>query len=71
MVAGTVVLLRVPGRSPSLVAHDEARVRTLLRRHGDADSLGYFATRRDKAVVYDTADPDSALAAVSYRVVGA
>ncbi|KRE63469.1 bifunctional lysylphosphatidylglycerol synthetase/lysine--tRNA ligase LysX [Nostocoides sp. Soil756] len=70
VVAGTVVLLRVPGRSPSLVAHDEARVRTLLRQHGDADSLGYFATRRDKAVVYDTGEPDTAAAAVSYRVVG-
>ena len=29
-------------------------MRTLLRDYGDLDSLGYFATRRDKAVVWDT-----------------
>ena len=38
-----------------------------LRR--PADSLGYFATRRDKAVVWDTGEPSTARAGVSYRVV--
>ena len=48
---------------------DEAAVRTMLRDHGDLDSLGYFATRRDKAVVWDHEDPAQARAGVSYRVV--
>ncbi len=64
-----VVLLRTPARNRQQTALDEARVRAMLREHGDLDSLGYFATRRDKAVVYDTADPRDARAAVSYRVV--
>jgi lysyl-tRNA synthetase class 2 len=49
---------------------DEARVRTLLRSFGDWDSLGYFATRRDKSIVWNTGDPATAQAGVSYRVIG-
>ena len=44
-------------------------MRTMLREHGDLDSLGYFATRRDKAVVWDSEDPARARAGISYRVV--
>ncbi|WP_119291177.1 phosphatidylglycerol lysyltransferase domain-containing protein [Streptomyces sp. YIM 130001] len=47
-------------------AADEARLRELLARHGDRDSLGYFALRRDKSVVLSP----SGKAAVAYRVVG-
>ena len=49
----------VPGARATparLDAADEAQVRTLLRDFGDHDSLGYFATRRDKSVVWDTGD---------------
>ena len=49
---------------------DEARVRTLLREFGDTDSLGYFATRRDKSIVWDTGDAATARAGVSYRAIG-
>ncbi len=42
----------------------------MLRDFGEHDSLGYFATRRDKAVVWDTGDPETARAGVSYRAVG-
>lgn len=45
---------------------DEARLRKLLDRHGDRDSLGYFALRREKSVVWSP----SGKAAVAYRVVG-
>lgn len=45
---------------------DEDRLRALLERHGARDSLGYFALRRDKAVVFSA----SGKAAVAYRVVG-
>ena len=73
--AGTVLgaaylLFRAPRFARTLDAADEARVRTLLREYGDEDSLGYFATRRDKAVVWDTGDPATATAGVSHRVFG-
>ena len=42
----------------------------MLRDFGDHDSLGYFATRRDKAVVWDTGVAATARAGVSHRVVG-
>ncbi|MGW7491429.1 phosphatidylglycerol lysyltransferase domain-containing protein [Streptomyces sp. NPDC054786] len=45
---------------------DEERLRALLARHGARDSLGYFALRRDKSVLFSP----SGKAAVTYRVVG-
>lgn len=45
---------------------DEQRLRALLDKHGDRDSLGYFALRRDKAVIFSP----TGKAAVAYRVVG-
>ncbi|MGN5631194.1 phosphatidylglycerol lysyltransferase domain-containing protein [Streptomyces sp. AC154] len=48
-----------------LTEDDEARLRALLDRHGRRDSLGHFALRRDKAVVFSP----SGKAAVCYRVV--
>ncbi|MFF7180675.1 phosphatidylglycerol lysyltransferase domain-containing protein [Streptomyces sp. NPDC008121] len=49
-----------------LTEADEDRLRALLDRNGDRDSLGYFALRREKSVVWSP----SAKAAVVYRVVG-
>ncbi|WP_159807816.1 bifunctional lysylphosphatidylglycerol synthetase/lysine--tRNA ligase LysX [Cellulomonas citrea] len=71
VLGSAVVWLRAPRSARRLSAADEARVRTLARQFGDEDSLGYFATRRDKAVVWDTGDASTAHAGVSYRVVGA
>ncbi|MFF4575755.1 phosphatidylglycerol lysyltransferase domain-containing protein [Streptomyces sp. NPDC001410] len=48
-----------------LTEEDEARLRALLDKHGGRDSLGHFALRRDKAVVFSP----SGKAAVTYRVV--
>ncbi|WP_432096916.1 phosphatidylglycerol lysyltransferase domain-containing protein [Streptomyces sp. bgisy100] len=45
---------------------DEERLRALLERHGERDSLGYFALRRDKSVIWSP----SGKAAITYRVVG-
>ncbi|MGW4028524.1 phosphatidylglycerol lysyltransferase domain-containing protein [Streptomyces sp. NPDC004838] len=45
---------------------DEERLRVLLQRHGDRDSLGYFALRREKSAVWSP----TGKAAVVYRVVG-
>jgi lysyl-tRNA synthetase class 2 len=44
---------------------EELRLRKLLAEHGEDDSLGYFATRRDKSVVF----APSGRAAVTYRVL--
>ncbi|MFI1831009.1 phosphatidylglycerol lysyltransferase domain-containing protein [Streptomyces sp. NPDC020412] len=48
-----------------LTEDDERRLRELLARHGQRDSLGHFALRRDKGVVFSP----SGKAAVCYRVV--
>ncbi|RVU26293.1 DUF2156 domain-containing protein [Streptomyces antnestii] len=49
-----------------LTPDDEAKLRALLDKGGDRDSLGYFALRREKSVVWSP----TAKAAVAYRVVG-
>ncbi|MEU6231003.1 phosphatidylglycerol lysyltransferase domain-containing protein [Streptomyces sp. NPDC047042] len=49
-----------------LTEDDETRLRALLDRNGDRDSLGYFALRREKSVVWSP----TGKAAVAYRVVG-
>lgn len=58
-------LLRSAQPAAALAAEDETRLRALLDRHGGHDSLGYFALRRDKAVVWSP----SGKAAVAYRVL--
>lgn len=58
------VLLRSSRMGRRLSPADELQLRRLLIAHGDSDSLGYFATRRDKAVLFDP----SGRAAVTYRV---
>ncbi|MFF8021465.1 phosphatidylglycerol lysyltransferase domain-containing protein [Streptomyces sp. NPDC007896] len=57
--------LRPETPEPELTAEDESRVRALLDRYGARDSLGYFALRRDKSVVFSP----SGKAAIAYRVV--
>ncbi|MFE5212975.1 MULTISPECIES: phosphatidylglycerol lysyltransferase domain-containing protein [unclassified Streptomyces] len=49
-----------------LTEDDEKRLRALLERHGERDSLGYFALRREKSVVWSP----TGKAAVAYRVIG-
>lgn len=49
-----------------ITPEDEAALRALLGRHGERDSLGYFALRREKSVVWSP----TGKAAVAYRVVG-
>ncbi|WP_354641839.1 phosphatidylglycerol lysyltransferase domain-containing protein [Kitasatospora camelliae] len=57
--------LRPEKPEPELTPEDEVKVRELLQRHGQRDSLGYFALRRDKSVLFSP----SGKAAISYRVV--
>lgn len=63
LIAALVVLTRSQSRSAYLAAADERAIRGLLR-DVPTDSLGYFATRRDKSVVFA---PDSR-SAITYRV---
>lgn len=61
------VALRPPGGAHPLTEQDEDRLRRLIDRQAEPDSLSYFALRRDRSVVFSPTDK----AAVSYRVVGA
>ncbi|MFD6859283.1 bifunctional lysylphosphatidylglycerol synthetase/lysine--tRNA ligase LysX [Rhodococcus sp. NPDC060090] len=63
LIAALLVLFRSQRSTNALTGTDESAIRGLLDQHGD-DSLGYFATRRDKAVVF----APSGKAAVTYRV---
>jgi lysyl-tRNA synthetase class 2 len=55
-----------PRRGSELIAPaQEGQIRELLAVAGERDSLGYFATRRDKAVIFSP----SGKAAIAYRVV--
>ncbi|MFE0820166.1 phosphatidylglycerol lysyltransferase domain-containing protein [Streptomyces sp. NPDC058847] len=67
LTAVTTVYLAFRPEHPAarLTEDDETRLRALLDRHGGRDSLGHFALRRDKAVVFSP----SGKAAVTYRVV--
>ncbi|MFI1585956.1 phosphatidylglycerol lysyltransferase domain-containing protein [Embleya sp. NPDC020630] len=60
------VLFRAPKGRELLTPDDEVLLRELLDKQGERDSLGYFALRRDKAVMWSP----SGKAAVAYRVVG-
>ncbi|NJC86035.1 bifunctional lysylphosphatidylglycerol synthetase/lysine--tRNA ligase LysX [Planosporangium mesophilum] len=60
------VLFRSQRAAAALSPDDERSVRALLATSGERDSLGYFATRRDKSVVFSP----TGKAAVTYRVVG-
>jgi lysyl-tRNA synthetase class 2 len=67
LTAVTTIYLAFRPEHPAarLTEEDEARLRALLDKHGRRDSLGHFALRRDKAVVFSP----SGKAAVTYRVV--
>ncbi|MFJ6698755.1 phosphatidylglycerol lysyltransferase domain-containing protein [Streptomyces sp. NPDC091272] len=49
-----------------LSERDEEKLRALLDKQGERDSLGYFSLRREKSVVWSPTEK----AAVAYRVVG-
>ncbi|MFC7977400.1 phosphatidylglycerol lysyltransferase domain-containing protein [Streptomyces cinereoruber] len=67
LTALTTIYLAFRPEHPAarLTDDDETRLRALLDQHGGRDSLGHFALRRDKGVVFSP----SGKAAVCYRVV--
>lgn len=58
-------LLRSAEPAPELSDDELARLQALLTEHGDRDSLGYFALRRDKFAVFSK----TGKAAVTFRVI--
>jgi len=60
-----VVLLRPLGRRPGHSPDDVERIGKLLATHGCQDSLGYFALRPDKAVIWSP----TGKAGIAYRVI--
>ncbi|HEY5834080.1 phosphatidylglycerol lysyltransferase domain-containing protein [Streptomyces sp.] len=60
------VAFRSPRGRESLCGTDEERLRGLLEKYGERDSLGYFALRRDKSVIWSP----TAKSAIAYRVLG-
>ncbi|WP_435156726.1 bifunctional lysylphosphatidylglycerol synthetase/lysine--tRNA ligase LysX [Amycolatopsis sacchari] len=65
VVTACAVFFRSVRGQRQLTADSELRVRELLAHHGEDDSLGYFATRRDKSVIF----APNGQAAVTYRVL--
>ena len=65
LVVTVYLFLRPAEPRARLGPADAARVRDLLGRHGDRDSLGYFALRDDKSVIWSP----TGKACVCYRVV--
>jgi len=51
---------------PKMSEDDIENVRKLIRHDGEQDSLGYFATRRDKSVIWT----ENRKAGIAYRVQG-
>jgi lysyl-tRNA synthetase, class II len=65
LLAALFLFLR-PAESPSrLRPADALRIRELLERHGDQDSLGYFALRDDKSIIWSP----TGKSCIGYRVL--
>lgn len=65
LVVTVYLFLRPAQPKARLSAEDAERIRKLLGKHGDRDSLGYFALRNDKSVIWSP----TGKACICYRVV--
>jgi lysyl-tRNA synthetase, class II len=65
LIVTAYLFLRPAEPKARLTPGDAERIRELLDRHGDRDSLGYFALRDDKSVIWSP----TGKACVCYRVV--
>ncbi len=64
--AALYLLLRSPRQATVMSTPDEGRLRALIGEYGARDSLGYFALRHDKNVIFSP----TGKAAIGYRVLG-
>jgi lysyl-tRNA synthetase class 2 len=66
LIVALLVALEPAGGPHPADAEESQRLRALLDRWGGEDSLGYFATRDDRCVLFSA----SGKAALTYRVIG-
>ncbi|KQR99452.1 lysine--tRNA ligase [Williamsia sp. Leaf354] len=64
LIAAAVVLFRSQRLAGLMTPPDERLIRAMIAAYNDDDSLAYFSTRRDKAVVF----APNGHAAITYRV---
>ncbi|MEB3024033.1 bifunctional lysylphosphatidylglycerol synthetase/lysine--tRNA ligase LysX [[Mycobacterium] crassicus] len=64
LIIAAIVLFLSQRADNALTGQDESAIRGLLEQYGRNDSLGYFATRRDKSVVF----APNGRAAITFRV---
>jgi lysyl-tRNA synthetase class 2 len=64
LMVAAIVLFQSQRAANALTGEDESAIRGMLEVWGKNDSLGYFATRRDKSVVF----APNGRAAITYRV---
>lgn len=64
LIAAAIVLFQSQRADNALTGEDESAIRGLVELYGQNDSLAYFATRRDKSVVF----APSGRACITYRV---
>ena len=64
LMVAAIVLFQSQRAENALTGEDESAIRGMLEVWGKNDSLGYFATRRDKSVVF----APNGRAAITYRV---
>jgi lysyl-tRNA synthetase, class II len=65
LLVALFLFLRPAEPPPRLRAADAERIRQLLERYGDQDSLGYFALRDDKSIMWSP----TGKACIGYRVL--
>ena len=65
VIAPILTLLQPSPPKPQMTQDDEYGLRGLLSEFGDRDSVGYFALREDKSVIWS----NTRKAAITYRVV--
>ena len=59
------LFLRPARRAGKLSDRDASRIRELLAKHGERDSLGYFALRNDKSIIWSP----TGKSCIGYRVL--
>ncbi len=65
LVVVAYLFLRPAKRADRLSAGDANRIRGLLEKHGERDSLGYFTLRNDKSVIWSA----TGKSCIGYRVL--
>ena len=65
LIAAAYMFLRPAEPAGRLSGQDAARIRELLDRHGEQDSLGYFTLREDKSIIWSP----TGKSCIGYRVL--